>query len=102
MLVSVAAPGTWSVVCFFVARPHRGQRLTVKLLDAAAKHVKARGARWIEGYPVDPKSKEFADTFAWVGFASTFRAAGFEEVARPSPTRPLMRRKLGRRKAARG
>jgi len=95
-------PATWSVVCFFVARPYRGQRLTVRILDAAAAYAKAHGARQLEGYPVDPGKRRVADAFVWTGLASTFAAAGFEEVARPSPTRPLMRRTLGRKRATRG
>ncbi len=90
---------TWSVVCFFVAREHRGRGLTVQLLDAAAAHAKRNGARWLEGYPVDSGTKRAADAFVWTGLASAFAAAGFTEVARPSPTRPLMRRTLGRASA---
>lgn len=36
-----------------------------------------------------------ADVFAWTGIASAFRAAGFGEVARPSPTRPIVRAATG-------
>jgi hypothetical protein len=32
--------------------------------------------------------------FAYTGIASAFRAAGFEEVARRSATRPILRRAL--------
>ena len=92
-------PRTWSVVCFFVARQHRGQRLTVRLLDAAAAHAKRNGARLLEGYPVDSGARRVADAFVWTGLASAFIAAGFTEVARPSPTRPLMHRLLGRASA---
>ena len=89
-------PGTWSVVCFFVAREHRGRRLTMRLLDAAAAHAKRHGARLLEGYPVDSGTRRVADAFVWTGLASAFLDAGFTEVARPSPTRPLMRRTLRR------
>jgi GNAT superfamily N-acetyltransferase len=85
---------TWSVVCFFVARGHRRQGLGGKLLEAAAKFAAENGARLIEGYPVDPAKGRTADAFVWTGLASTFHAAGFEEVARRSPTRPVMRRAL--------
>jgi hypothetical protein len=30
--------------------------------------------------------------FAWTGFAQSFTRAGFVEIARRSPTRPIMRR----------
>jgi GNAT superfamily N-acetyltransferase len=85
----------WSVVCFFAAKPFRRHGLTAKMLDAAAAYVRKQGARIIEGYPVEPKpGARSADVFVWTGLASAFRKAGFEEVQRRSPTRPIMRRLL--------
>ena len=85
----------WSVVCFFVAKHFRRRGLTTKLLDAAAAYARKHGARIIEGYPVDPKpGTRSVDVFVWTGLASAFRKAGFEEVQRRSPTRPIMRRVL--------
>ncbi len=81
----------WSVVCFFVARTHRRRGLTVELLRAAARYARERGARVLEGYPVEPKAAGTADSFAYHGLASAFRDAGFAEVARRSETRPIMR-----------
>ena len=81
----------WSVVCFFVDRSARGAGVTTALLRAAIEHARAGGARIIEGYPLDPGEKRLADTFAWFGLASAFRRTGFKEVARRSPTRPVMR-----------
>ena len=86
----------WSVPCMFVARPHRGRGLTVALLRAAATDARARGAEVIEGYPIEAGGKRLPDAFAWFGLAPAFRAAGFAEVARRSPTRPIMRRELRR------
>jgi len=84
----------WSVVCFFVARPYRRRGLTVALLRQAAAFAERRGARCLEGYPIDPAKGAPADTFAYHGLAPAFRAAGFREVARRSPTRPIMRLEL--------
>ncbi len=81
----------WSIVCFFVARPHRRRGLTVELLRAASRYARERGARVVEGYPVEPKAGAKPDTFVYHGLASAFRAAGFAEVARRSETRPIMR-----------
>jgi GNAT superfamily N-acetyltransferase len=81
----------WSVVCFFVERAHRGSGVSVELLKAAVAHAKRHGARIVEGYPVEPKQDRMPDAFAWFGLASAFERAGFEEVARRSPTRPIMR-----------
>jgi GNAT superfamily N-acetyltransferase len=81
----------WSVTCFYIARAHRRSGLTAALLKAAVTYSKNQGASIVEGYPQDPASGNMADAFAWTGFASVFRRAGFKEVARRSPTRPIMR-----------
>ncbi|MCH7766273.1 MAG: GNAT family N-acetyltransferase [Acidobacteria bacterium] len=81
----------WSASCFFVARPYRRQGLSVKLLRAAVAYAKKKGARMVEGYPVEPKRSPMPDVFAWTGLADAFRRAGFKEVLRRSPTRPIMR-----------
>lgn len=87
----------WSVICFFVVRPYRRRGLVTRLLREAVRHARARGAKIVEGYPIDlPRGRSYADAFVWHGPASAFRAAGFVEVARRSPTRPIMRRMLGR------
>ena len=88
----------WSVVCFFVARDHRGHGLTVRLLREAARRARAAGAPAIEGYPLTTATRG-ADTFAWWGLASAFERAGFREVARPSAARAIMRRTLSRRRS---
>jgi GNAT superfamily N-acetyltransferase len=84
----------WSVVCLFVARQCRRRGVSVALLEGAAAFATSRGGRIIEGYPVEPRGV-MADAFAWTGTAAAFRAAGFREAARGSPTRPIMRRALG-------
>lgn len=91
ILAPVDDEAVWSVVCFFVAKPYRGQGLSVRLLDAAKEYVRERGGTTLEGYPVDPKSGDLSPAFAWVGLASAFERAGFEEVERRSETRPIMR-----------
>jgi GNAT superfamily N-acetyltransferase len=84
----------WSVVCFFVARRWRERGITVALLDAAAAHARKRGARLLEGYPVAPRAGPVPDVFAWTGLPGGFAKAGFQEVARRSPPRPIMRLSL--------
>jgi GNAT superfamily N-acetyltransferase len=81
----------WSVVCFFVAKSFRGQGITLKLLRAAIQHVQKYGGKIVEGYPTDPKEGRMPDFFLYTGLASTFRKAGFVEVARRSEKRPIMR-----------
>ncbi|HSB88581.1 MAG TPA: GNAT family N-acetyltransferase [Anaerolineales bacterium] len=90
----------WSVVCLFVDRRYRHQGVTVGLLGAAVEHARRRGARWIEGYPIDPAAGPIPAAFAFTGLAAAFLQAGFREVARRSPTRPIMRRTLRPRRRA--
>jgi GNAT superfamily N-acetyltransferase len=91
----------WSVPCLFVTRPWRGRGLSARLLAEAGRFAADRGARVLEGYPIDTAGKRQADAFVWHGVLSSFTRAGFREVARRSPTRPIMRRTL-RARAARG
>jgi GNAT superfamily N-acetyltransferase len=84
----------WSIVCFFVARPYRRSGMTRKLIDAAGKYARQKGARILEAYPVEPQKKNMPDLFAYTGFSSAFRKAGFQEIIRRSETRPMMRKKL--------
>lgn len=91
ILAPVDDAPVWSVVCFFVAKDHRGRGLTVQLLEAAKSHARRGGAQTLEGYPVEPKQGRAAPAFVYTGLASAFRRAGFSEVARRSPTRPVMR-----------
>ncbi|MDD5427374.1 MAG: GNAT family N-acetyltransferase [candidate division Zixibacteria bacterium] len=81
----------WSIVCFYIARGYRRQGVTVALLKAAIEYAKSNGTTIVEGYPIDPKKKDYVDTFAYTGLVSAFKKAGFKEVARHSETRPIMR-----------
>jgi GNAT superfamily N-acetyltransferase len=94
ILKPIDAQPVWSITCLFVAKAHRRTGVSRALLEAAAAHVRRRGGAIVEGYPQEPKRSDMADVFAWTGIASAFRSAGFREVARPSPTRPIMRREL--------
>ena len=86
----------WSVTCFFVVKPFRRAGASVQLLKAAVAHAATLGAKIVEGYPVEPKKNPMPDVFAWTGIASAFLRAGFKEVARRSPVRPLMRIEIAR------
>lgn len=76
----------WSVVCFFVSRPLRGQRLAFQLLQAAIDYAAAQGAHIVEGYPVEP-----GQSYQFMGSPAIFKAAGFREVARAANDRPIVR-----------
>jgi GNAT superfamily N-acetyltransferase len=85
----------WSVACLFIDKSYRKKGVATELLRAAAEYAKSQGAELVEGYPVEPKSeKDIPPAFAWTGIPKAFIRAGFREVARRSPTRPIMRREL--------
>ena len=85
----------WSVACLFIEKAYRKQGVSTQLLAAAIGYAKSKGAAVVEGYPVEPKSEEdIPPAFAWTGIPKAFIRAGFKEVARRSPTRPIMRIKL--------
>jgi len=90
ILKPVDGQAVWSITCFFVARPFRRRGVTVELIEAAVEFARQGGAKIVEGYPVEP-NQEQADAFVYTGLASAFRKAGFKEVLRRSPTRPIMR-----------
>jgi GNAT superfamily N-acetyltransferase len=82
----------WSITCFFVEKKHRRKGITVELLKAAIDYVKSKGGKIVEGYPVDIQNEQSQpDAFVYTGTASAFKQAGFVEVARNSPTRPIFR-----------
>lgn len=97
ILAPVDEQPVWSVVCFYIHRQQRRQGLSLRLLQAAVEFASAHGAAILEGYPVEPNSDQSPPVFAFTGLASTFRQAGFEEVARRSATRPIMRLTLAER-----
>lgn len=83
----------WSVVCFVVPSEFRGQGIAHELLKAAAAYAKKQGARLLEAYPVDKRGRAQDDSM-WFGPKSMYDAAGFVEVARRKPTRPVVRLEL--------
>ena len=94
VLKPVDGEPVWSAPCFFVAKDARGKGATTALLNAAAAHARKKGAKVLEGYPVDTRGKKIPDAFVWWGLEPAFRKAGFREVARRSKVRPIMRRIL--------
>jgi hypothetical protein len=100
----VAAPfdgveSVFAVNCFYIRPGRRGDGLMCRLLDGALAFAVEHGAKIVEACPIETQRKLIWGE-GYVGIASVFREAGFTEVARRSPTRPLMR-KVVRRKASR-
>ncbi|MFB4270098.1 hypothetical protein [Nonomuraea sp. GTA35] len=61
-----------------------------RLLRSRVARPASQGARVVEGYPKDSEKRLPADEL-YHGWRSLFEEAGFEEVERRSPTRPIMR-----------
>jgi GNAT superfamily N-acetyltransferase len=83
----------WSIVCFFVDPRARGRGRSARMLRAAVDYARSQGARLLEAYPVDKDRPSHPD-FMFFGAKSMFDRAGFREVARRRPTRPVVRRAL--------
>ena len=83
----------WSIVCFYTAKAARGQHLAEAMLDGAIDYARSHGARLVEAYPVDGRGR-IADDSMWFGAKSMYDRAGFVEVARRKPTRPMVRKAL--------
>ena len=83
-------PTVWAITCFVVRREYRRHGLSERLLDAAVDHARTHGARIVEGYPVDTDATRASSNSLFHGALSTFLGAGFVEVARPTPSRPIV------------
>lgn len=80
----------WAITCFVVRREFRGEGVSTVLLSAAVDHARRHRARVIEAYPVDTAAKKTSSNDLFHGNLSSFIAAGFTEVARPAPARPIV------------
>ena len=92
--VLIEDPGTWWVTCFAVDSRHRRSGIGSALLTAAVEFARERGATAVEGHPVDVtnlRATRVAGSSIYTGTVAMFSAAGFAEVARTYPTRPVMR-----------
>jgi len=92
---SSAEPDLWSVTCFVVRVGHRRSGVAARLLDAAVEFARQHGARTVEAYPFDLSVRGTSAATLFVGTLSMFERAGFVEVARPLPARPVVRLDLG-------
>ena len=83
----------WSVICFVVPSEHRHQGVAAALLAGAIAYARKRGATLLEAYPID-KATPSVDDWLWHGVKSMYDKAGFVEVARRRPQRPVVRLRL--------
>lgn len=85
----------WAVTCFVVRPGFRRQGLAAALLDAAVAFAAERGARVLEGYPVDVASRaSVSSSELFHGSESLFTRAGFTEVGRYGSSGPVVRLEL--------
>jgi GNAT superfamily N-acetyltransferase len=91
------AQSVWSITCLFVSNEHRQCGVSRMLIRGAVEFARRNGAPIVEAYPVDPGSRSIPPAFAFTGIASAFESIGFSEVARRSPTRPILRLQIQER-----
>jgi ribosomal protein S18 acetylase RimI-like enzyme len=90
VMKAVDGEPVWSIICFVVPSRYRGQGIARALLDGAIAYAKKRGVTLLEAYPVDRHDRARDDSM-WFGAKSMYDDAGFEEVARRKPGRPIVR-----------
>jgi GNAT superfamily N-acetyltransferase len=82
----------WAVTCFVTRVGYRRRGVGRALARAAVDFARERGARAVEGYPMDlPPGQQALLVELHVGTRSMFADAGFAEVGRPSRRRVVMR-----------
>jgi GNAT superfamily N-acetyltransferase len=82
----------WALTCFYVRKGSRRHGVMSALIASAIEVARSAGAPALEAYPLDGALSPSATS---LGYASTFAAAGFIEIARRSPERPIMRFTFG-------
>jgi len=86
-------PGVWWVTCFAIDSRHRRSGVGSALLEAAVTFARDQGATAVQGHPVDVaalSATRVSGSALYTGTKAMFVAAGFSEVARTFPTRPVM------------
>lgn len=89
--------GAWWVTCFVVDTKYRGHGIGHALLNAAVSYARDHGAPAVEGHPVDVaklKASSVGGSALFTGTLAMFEAAGFTEIGRTFPSRPVMRLQL--------
>jgi GNAT superfamily N-acetyltransferase len=89
----------WSIICFFVDAKARRHGIADAMLKGAIEWARQKGVTLLEAYPCD-KPRDSDDGSMWFGSKSMFDREGFVEMARRTPKRPVMRKKLPSRSKA--
>jgi ribosomal protein S18 acetylase RimI-like enzyme len=85
----------WSVACFLVNPNYRRRGITIELLRAAIRHLKERGSRVLEVYPLEAAGEGLPAVAAYKGLVPACHQLGCMEVARYSKRRPIYRHWIG-------
>jgi len=78
----------WSMVCFYVTPPCRGQGFFRLMVEHGLSYARSNGAERLEAYPHDGHRDGMP---AYMGHAPVFLSLGFTEIARRKPLRPILR-----------
>jgi GNAT superfamily N-acetyltransferase len=78
----------WSLSCFYIRKGYRKQGVTAALIAVAIETARQAGAPALEAYPLDA---DLTPSASGTGYLSTFLRAGFREMARHVPSRPIVR-----------
>lgn len=84
----------WWVACLAIDSHHRRSGIGTALLHAAVSFARDHGATVVEGHPVDVAAltaSRVSGAALYPGTLAMFVAAGFHEVGRTFPSRPVMR-----------
>ncbi|MGP6170173.1 GNAT family N-acetyltransferase [Microbacterium sp. A204] len=87
-------PFAWWVACFTVQATFRHRGVGRALLSGAIEHARVNGASALEGHPVDVQrlsASKVSGAALFTGTLATFQDAGFSEIGRTFPSRPVMR-----------
>lgn len=82
-------PTVWAVTCVFVRAGFRKRDVGRSLATAAVDFARERGARAVEGYPIN--TKKVIDEELHVGTVDMFAEAGLTELHHPTLRRVVMR-----------
>lgn len=84
-----ADASVWALTCLFTRAGFRKHGVSRALVPAAVDFARRRGARAIEGYPMN--TTKAIDEELSVGIQRVFADAGFRQVTSPTPRRVVMR-----------
>jgi GNAT superfamily N-acetyltransferase len=84
-----ADPMVWAVTCFVTCAGYRRRGIGRALAAAAVEHARACGARAVEAYPMTTARALLGELHP--GLITTFEAAGFVEIGRPTGRRAVVR-----------